>query len=1080
MRRLVLLLIVLGGVSNHLFSQAETPFANAQDWKVVTSENFDVYFFGNNEAAAVRTAKFAEIARYEIGVLFDFKPTERYTLVYASDPMELMSSNVRLGKRNLSPGVFNLPEKFATVVHPLSGNDWFAETKKAVALLILDEFTYGHRLGQTLQSELLFYSAPWYREGLAEYVAYGWTYEDEMWMSSIVNSQEDLLDLVMEGSGNMNRVARKSIWHFITHEYGEQKISEILYLINISHSIESGIIAVLGLTLNTLTERWREYIVARFDAQIKNRQEISKISNNGFVPVKEGYELIGFAYNSNKNTTAVWLNKNGSQSLQIYDSESGQFTETGIKTGFSTNESHFYRFAPPLAWNFAGTELATTVFREGKYQMAIYDSENNRTNYSNIPGDIHKIMQLAWSHEGSSLVISAFHNGQTDLFTTRTGSGQFQQITDDIYDDLDPSWSFDDEAVFFSSNRESGVEDFQEEYFRRNFDLYKYTRTEGQVVMEALTSTPEISERQPYPTSSFELVYVNDENGIYNLGQVNIFQKFTTPFSNLSYGILRMQTTERMIAVSSPEAGKLRLYLIPSGVFKAMRIPEPTLLKLEYAAVYQEMADNARQLKAKETQDTAKTQIANTDIPVNKEEEKKVEEEKEDEVPAVKYYIFDEDNEPYEARKPERSLFDQLEDPLAYNTNTIFGDLKKPLLSEVQTDRGKAAKSPWMASYFGMNLNYDPLAKMGMEFRLGFTDLFKNHRLDVHLQPFFNLKNSISDVRYSYLKHKLDFFGELGYTNRMFREPSAFQSDSMIFRYDHIRLNAGAKYPLSSFAAVEASVGYHSLNRNDLQLLHASLLNKNDHVFRAGLQFTFDNTLEKEGFQYKGMRISAGFESYFSATQGAFAFHRANLQITHYKEVYNKMVLASRFITSFNFPKSLPQYYMGGVEDQIHPPIVFPRESSTAVRNNSIDTSLYSFHYLGFVQNMRGFRPNTRDGSRYLLANFELRIPISRLTKHTLTTNSLYKLEVIPFIDAGTVWVEGNPFSKKEPTDTQIISTGVITVKLQTLKSPFLIGFGSGVRAKVLTWSLRMDLAWGIDDYTLRKPMLNTTVAKNF
>ncbi|MEZ4777320.1 MAG: hypothetical protein R3D00_29355 [Bacteroidia bacterium] len=1082
MRRLVIWMIVFGGLSTSLFSQAETPFANAPDWKVVTSQNFDVYYSGNNEAGAIRTAKFAEIARYEIGVLFDFKPTERYTLLYASDAMGMMTSNIRQSGQKLSPGVFNLPEKYSIVVHPGTSNEWFAETKKAVALLILDEFAYGHRLGSTLQSELLFYSAPWYREGLAEYVAYGWTYEDEMWMSSIVNSQTDMLELALEGEGTMNRIARKSIWHFITHEYGEQKISEILYLINISHSIESGIIAVLGLTLDTLTERWREYTVARFYEQVKNRTEIGQIANGEFVPVKGENELTGFAYNSSRNITAVWLNKNGSQSVSLYDPETGHFTETGLKSGFQTNESRFYQFSPPVAWDFEGTQLATTVFRDGKYEIAIFNVETKRIDYTKVPGDIQKIMQIAWSHKGNSLAVSGFHDGQADIFTVRVGSSDFQPITDDIYDDLDPAWSFDDETIFFSSNRSDTEDGLEKEYFRKNFDLYKYTRTEGETIVEALTLTPEISERQPYATSSFELVYVNDENGIYNLGQINIFQKFTTPFSDLSYGIYRMQTTERMIAISSPEAGKLRLYLIPSSAFTAIRLPEPTLLKLEYSAIYQDLINKAKIRKARELKEKADPDMAKDSaaaiVEFLKEQEKEAS--KTDEVPVVKYYIFDEDDEPYEARKPERNLFGQVENPLKNNLNTVFGSTPKPLLQDVETSRGTTAGNPWMASYFGMNMNYDPLAKMGMEFQVGFTDLFKNHQLDIRVQPFFNLRNSISDVRYSYLKHKIDLFGELGYTNRMFREPTAFQNDSMIFRYDQLRLNAGARYPLSAFAAVEASLGYQSIRRSDLQLLHVALLNQHDNVMRAGVKFTFDNTLEREGFAYRGVRLDAGFESYFSASKTDFIFHRASLQVSHYKEVYNKMVLASRFITAFNFPKSLPQYYMGGVDDRIHPPIVFPKETSLAVRNNSIDTSLYSFHYLGFIQNMRGFRPNTRDGSRYLLANVELRIPISRLAKHSLTTNSLYKLEIIPFIDAGTVWVEGNPFSKKEPTDTQIISTGVITVKLQTLKSPFLIGFGSGIRAKILTWSLRMDMAWGIDDYTLRKPMLTTTVAKNF
>ncbi|MEL7341798.1 MAG: hypothetical protein AAGM67_15055, partial [Bacteroidota bacterium] len=117
---------------------------------------------------------------------------------------------------------------------------------------------------------------------------------------------------------------------------------------------------------------------------------------------------------------------------------------------------------------------------------------------------------------------------------------------------------------------------------------------------------------------------------------------------------------------------------------------------------------------------------------------------------------------------------------------------------------------------------------------------------------------------------------------------------------------------------------------------------------------------------------------------------------------------------------------------------------------------------------------------RYIMSTVELRMPLSRMAKSALNSKNLYSLELIPFIDVGTVWVEGNPFSDKNPTDTQILTNGPITVKLQTLKSPFLLGFGTGLRANVIGYSMRFDLAWGLDDGTLRAPMLMTSVGKNF
>ncbi|MEM6804386.1 MAG: hypothetical protein AAF696_23505, partial [Bacteroidota bacterium] len=241
----------------------------------------------------------------------------------------------------------------------------------------------------------------------------------------------------------------------------------------------------------------------------------------------------------------------------------------------------------------------------------------------------------------------------------------------------------------------------------------------------------------------------------------------------------------------------------------------------------------------------------------------------------------------------------------------------------------------------------------------------------------------------------------------------------------------------------------------------------------------FDNVKEEEGFEYRGTRVRMGGRSYFSQNAKDFAFHHIHGEVSHFQEIYSKIVLASRVSASFNLPNTATQFYLGSVSNQLAL-VEFANNNGQPVRNNSVDTSLQNFNFIDFVMPMRGFYPNTRQGSRYIVGNFELRIPLSRLLKSTLNSNALYNLEIIPFLDAGTVWVDGNPFSQKKPTDTQFISTGNISVKLQTLKSPFLIGFGSGLRTNILSYSVRTDIAWGLDDGTLQRPILTVSLGKNF
>ena len=180
-----------------------------------------------------------------------------------------------------------------------------------------------------------------------------------------------------------------------------------------------------------------------------------------------------------------------------------------------------------------------------------------------------------------------------------------------------------------------------------------------------------------------------------------------------------------------------------------------------------------------------------------------------------------------------------------------------------------------------------------------------------------------------------------------------------------------------------------------------------------------------------------GFESFYSFFLKDIAFHRARLELKHYHKISGPIVMATRLASSITTPKSLKQFYMGDTRRRLHRPVTFQsRERSSRVQNQVTDTTLHAIHFLEFVAPVRGFLPNTRNGSRYVAANLEFRIPLSRLTKFSLPGNALYNLEIIPFIDAGTAWEDGNPFSQKKPTDTHYIASGPLTIKLQTLKSP--------------------------------------------
>ncbi|TAE51229.1 MAG: hypothetical protein EAZ89_10525 [Bacteroidetes bacterium] len=1050
------------------FAQIGMPFSGKQSWKMVSSEHFDVYYSGDEAASAGQVARYAEVARHEAAALFDSKPEGRYALLYSSDPNRLLFSNIDMKTPDRTAGIISLPPASGYIVNPGSSDQLYHEVKREITRLVLDEFSNGNRVGSALQSQLMLYPARWFQEGLAEYVAQGWTYEDEMWINTL--SHADLLAMAMEGEGKTNRIVRKSVWHYITHEYSDQKISEIIYLVNVTHSIESGIISVLGITLNTLTERWHEFILGRNNTYSAGREMAENLAGSEHLLIRPGQELVSFSLHEASGKVALWLNEEGKQTLWLSSPDSRDLKPLRISSGLARPDAGNLSWQQPVAWNPQGTLLLTTAWVKGTPYLIWLDTETGEAEYQKLPSQIEAVYSFAWSPDGTQVVAGALSDGHQDIFLLKKGSSDFAPLLQDPADDLDPVWSSDNSRIYFASNRGGKTEiKAPWEALNRNFDLYSLSIESGKI--QALTETPGISERNPQVAGSSELYYLSDESGVYNISWLNVQTRESGFFSNLTPGIQAFRGGEKTLAISTPISGSLYLYVLPAASAHARRKPEPTFLRLERLAGPQNFAEQAPPpvIPVEKT----------PDVPEVKSEDPQPAEPKAAE--PVRYYIFDEDTQPYEQRKEDAAPATGVRQPQRQvSASNIYRPAQIPLPGSVEVSDARKASSPWSARYIGLSLGYDPVAKTGPLLEMGFQDLLNRHRLDVRVNPSFNFRNSRSQIRYTYLAPRIDFFAEASQLSRRIRESNIVQTDSsLLFRFDQVSLQAGGRYPLSAFAAAEVSGGFIYVDRKDQRLRRSDLSNASDQLLRAGVKLTYSKLKQYEGFRYAGLAAEASFESFYSIQQSAFAFHRARGEVRYYRRVLGEIVLATRAMAGLTFPKTIQPFYMGGVDVPIHRPVIFQGESE-GVRAAVTDTSLYSVQFLDFLMPMRGFLPFTRMGSKYVMANFELRIPLSRMSRHALPAHGLYNLEFIPFVDAGTVWIDGNPFSQKKPTDTQFISNGPITVKLQTLKSPFLIGFGSGVRTNLLGWSLRMDLAWGIDDFTIRRPMFTSSLAHNF
>ncbi len=1076
-------------------------------WRYYQTRNFNSYFSQGGLSLGKIVAQVAEEELPQLEEFVEYGLQRRSNIVVYNSFTDLQQSNIGIGiDWQNTGGVTKLVNNKMIVYYDANHNNLRKQVRQGIARILVENLLFGDDLGEFAGNQALLDLPKWLTDGYISYAAENWSPElDDKLKSAILSGKYRTF---YQFAFKEPELAGHAFWHFIAQNYRRDNVTYLLYLSRIYKSLNSASMKVTRKKFKDLLAEFMEKEAEKYQNDLRGRRNQPKGTAVAVEELKNGRDFYRFQANPipRNNTYAMVKYQKGIYCVLLEDLSDKR--KILLKAGIRNNQAELNPHYPLMAWDPKGSKLLVIYSEAGKIRMFMYDVVKRiKTNKQELPADFQIVQDAKFMLDNNTLVISAVKNGQSDIFVYKINEQTTQQITNDTYDDLDPSFvAFPNKSgIIFSSNRPSGDAPKGDTVIpsRYHFNIFlvdNWNRSEYRQISQ-LSKLKYGQARSPLQYNVNHFTFISDENGIGNryagffstkrAGLDTIFKVGEEYLRNpvpadLDSTLKVWGKTEPdsvgYISITSDSAYVFPITNYQSGLLESRGAGDNNLvsevrqegdLKFLYKLRINEDALKRRNVNARPT-DYVKELMA---------EERRA---KADPI------FYEKDGKEKTDTSAGKDLFQTEFDT---DPSKVIGEIiadakeneaKEPMLKSAKLfDYRLRFSSDYVVSGFNNSVlatRFQPYAGgagpiylsntdiVNGIIRMGISDLFEDIKFLGGFRISTNLRDNDYFASFQNLRKRIDwgltYFRSIQNDFPIYNpnlEPIKAYLSNKLFSNIY---QANFSFPFDEVRSIRSIVGY----RSDRVVLKTDAnfppsLGYQDTLLRYGmarLEYVHDNSINPalniwHGLRYKiymdvASRLVAGNE------EGRNTFNFGT-DIRYYLPIYRNFIWAGRGAADVSWGNQKLIYYLGGVDGWISPK--FNNANRPAPDNT------YAFQSLAL--NLRGHKQNAANGNNAVVINSEFRLPVFTTFFNRPVNNAfLRNFQIIQFTDLGTAWngqfktidrpdvIYGNP-----PVQVRIKTGGV---------GPFIGGYGFGARSTLLGYFLRLDAGWPMDGFFKGNP----------
>jgi Tol biopolymer transport system component len=1059
------------------------------NWQYLSGDNFDVYYYDARKGVAQNALEFLEAEFDRITDLIGYPPYFKTKVFLYNSLADLRQSNVGLNRTVFTVnGETEFIKPYVEVANLGTAQEFKEELLYKISELMVNEMMFGGSLKDIFQSSILMNLPDWFVDGASLYVAKGWSAEMDDYIRQLMRTRK--AKKITRLTGPEAALAGQSVWNFIAEKYGKSSVGNILNYTRITRNEEKSVLITLGVSFKQLMNEWYKYY-----SEMETR-----VSQSYVVPDDSTH----FPHQHNRTTVFTTLklspdgrylayaeNDRGRYIVKVRSLENGR--ERTIISGGSKviNQRVDYR-SPLISWADANT-LGVVGLKNGEYVFWLYDLSTR----SKLPRELDRfsnVRSLNFSGNGRLAIVSADFEGRNDLFLVSSRRDRVRRLTNDLFDDLDPSFIPGSNRIVFSSNRNTDTlrvtKPLQFGQLPESYNLFVFDLDTTKNILKRITNTLS-KDFAPLALDNDNFYYLSDQRGIINLFRYNRSSGIYSQITNFSSSIkdYDLNFSNNTLAFVTTRKMKQNIFLNNNFNLNRQVFTPPTRRKeLQQARVVRERRKqeenknmsikdllNARLKEAQPQKDsipadstvksdtTVKADTVKKDGVVNTDNYQFDDQQKKEQVVSTDNYKFEDDAA--KANQPSESFLTRY--MKAREKSRITGPF--PYEEKFSADNLVAS------------LVIDPMRGLGVLLETQMNDMLENYRFHGGIMSTLDLRQGDVFAEFEYLPSFIDL------SARFDRRAIRYDPFADVYKYTFHKFEVGASIPFTDrmrftikpFAAVASSI---YLGAEPFPANPPSATPSNNYYTGGKSEIVYDNSVTTGMNLMEGTRGKITFVHYQGLNNNDNSFSKATIDVRHYQKIYKEIVFAVRGFAGTFFGNSPKKFLLGGMDNWLfNKARVDGTDSQNEFNPLGVRAENQDVLFVEYATNLRGFDYATLFGNSTMMMNAELRVPLVRaLTNGPIASNFFRNLQFTAFYDIGTSWSGKPPFTSENSVSYNVIKNGPFEAQIKNYLNPWLYSYGLGVRTVVFSYYLKFDLAWPVENYRVGKPRGFLTLGFDF